>query len=1336
VTYLAQGVQSAERSPWYGRLEGARMDFRILGPLEVRDGDRELRLRAGKERALLALLLVNANRTLAINRIVDDLWGEDAPESAQKMVQIQVSKLRKVLPPGLLQTRPPGYSLQLAPDDIDLHRFERLVAKARSSLDVGRAEEASADFRAALQLWRGPALAEFGSEPFAPAEGARLEEVRISALEGRLEADLVLGRHGVLVGELEALIARYPLREGLRRQHMVALYRSGRQAEALTAYQEARRLLADELGIEPSPALRELERGILQQDVNLDLAAPPVAPNEAALVPARARSESRVVSVDDSLTGARPGSGRSAPAEERKLATVLFADLVGATALASEQDPERTRALLERFYDAMAEEIEAAGGTVEKFAGDAVMAAFGAPTAREDHAERALHAALAMRRRLAELFGDALQVRIGVNTGDVVVGRSRADSSFVTGDAVNVAARLEQAADPGEILVGERTVAAVRGAFEFSQTQTVAAKGKAEGVGCRSLVRSVRLMRPRGVAGFPAAFVGRRAELDLLQATHRRVLDGREPHLVTIMGDPGVGKTRLAGELGRWLDGQSPQPLQRTGRCQPYGQATYWALAEVLKEHLGILDSDSPETVRERLGPREILALALGLDVAGDLHPLAARERLYEAWVDFLEELAAERPAVVVIEDLHWAEDPLLDLLERIARDVHGPLLLLCTARPELLGRRPAWGGGRRNASLLWLEALSPAEASALLGQLVAPELVGDLSELLVERAEGNPFFLEELVDAVIDVGVAELETKIPDSVQALLAARIDALGPDEKAALQAASVIGRVFWAGPVRELLGGGQPDWATLEERDFIRRRSGSSMAGESEYLFKHALTREVAYASLLKAKRARLHAEFAGWLERFGDGRDDLAPFLGHHYAEAARPEDADLAWAGAEEKLEPLREKAVHWLRRAAELAVGRYDIDEGLRFLARAVDLTSDMSLRSALWREIGRANALKYDGEAFVTAMQKSLELCTDRATCGAGYALLAFHTSSRSGMWNRGVDADAVEGWIEQALELSPPKSAARAQALAARAFLRPARGAEAAREASVLADRLGDVELRSYAWAARAAVAFEQLHFDEASALARQRFELLPEISDPDHILGVYEAAVPALAGLSDLDEARRVAHAHVELSRTLTPHHRIHGVALTLEVQELAGDWAAIRSSSAEVEDAVAANTATPCRRNPRSLLVCAAAHAEAGDDDEAARLERAADACGMEDSGSGLAGPRLRLALLRGDLGAVERLLTDAPRFGFFFGPASIAARLDALAALRDRERIEQEAQPLLLSGAYTEPFALRALGIVRDDERLIDEALSRFTALGLDWHAAQTSSLVRPAERL
>jgi class 3 adenylate cyclase len=287
------------------------------------------------------------------------------------------------------------------------------------------------------------------------------------------------------------------------------------------------------------------------------------------------------------------------------LATVLFADLVGSTALAGSQDPERTRAVLDRFYEAMAEEIERAGGTTEKFAGDAVMAAFGVPSALEDHAERALHAALAMQRRLAELFEGKVELRIGVNTGDVVVGQARAGSSFVSGDAVNVAARLEQAAAPGTILVGERTAAVARGAFEFQQPETVEAKGKPKGLEARRLVRALSLMRPRGVGGLAQTFVGRDDELGRLFNAYGAVAEERRARLVTILGDAGVGKTRLVRELWQQLADQKPEPLRRTGRCLSYGTGTaYWALGEVLKEHLGLLESDPPEpkTARSDVG--------------------------------------------------------------------------------------------------------------------------------------------------------------------------------------------------------------------------------------------------------------------------------------------------------------------------------------------------------------------------------------------------------------------------------------------------------------------------------------------------------------------------------------------------------------------------------------------------------------------------------------------------------------------------------------------------------------------------------------------------------------
>jgi len=666
---------------------------------------------------------------------------------------------------------------------------------------------------------------------------------------------------------------------------------------------------------------------------------------------------------------------------------MLFADLVGSTALAGSQDPERTRVVLDRFYDSMAAEIEQVGGTVEKFVGDAVMAAFGAPAALEDHAERALHAALAMQQRLRELFGDQLALRIGVNTGEVVVGRPREGSSFVTGDAVNVAARLEQAAAPGEILVGERTTAAVRGAFEFEECSTIAAKGKPGGVSCRRLVRALSLMRPRGVGGLRRAFVGRDSELKQLQAAYAQVASEGRPHLVTIIGDAGVGKTRLMRELWGWLAEQDPQPLQRTGRCLSYGHGiTYLALAEVLREHLGILESDHPRVVAERLGDRRFLGLTLGLEVGEELHPLAARERLHDSWVEFLEELARERPAVVLIEDVHWAEDDLCDLLETLVRQVAGPLLLLTTARPELLERRPAWSGTHRNSSELPLDALPVADASHLLDELLGVELPASLRDVVVERAEGNPFFVEELLASLIDRGLlqrsngswacAELPAgfHVPDTVQAVLAARIDLLPAAEKAALLAASVIGRVFWTGPVYALLEGVFPDFDLLAERDFVRRRSGSSIAGEREYSIKHALTREVAYGSLTKAKRAQLHGAFAGWLERTREGSEEQASLLAHHYTEAVRPEDVDLAWPGQDAEVNRLRQKAAAWSRLAARRAVARYEIDEGITLLHRALELEPDPDEQAALWLEIGHANALKYDGDAFTTAMQKAI--------------------------------------------------------------------------------------------------------------------------------------------------------------------------------------------------------------------------------------------------------------------------------------------------------------------------------------------------------------------------
>jgi class 3 adenylate cyclase len=1030
--------------------------------------------------------------------------------------------------------------------------------------------------------------------------------------------------------------------------------------------------------------------------------------------------------------------------DERKLATVLFADLVGSTADAHGQDPERVRVRLDRFYEAMAEEIERTGGTVEKFAGDSVMAAFGVPLALEDHAERALHAALAMQRRLEELFHGEIAVRIGVNTGEVVVGRAREGSSFVTGDSVNVGSRLEQAAAPGEVLAGERTVAAAGGAFEFGDPRIVDAKGKPGGVVGRPVLRALSLVRPRSAVGYRRVFVGRETELDLLRATFRRTVAQGEPHLVTIVGEPGVGKSRLVGELWDMLAEEDPAPLRPTGRCLPYGDGiTYWALGEVLKEHFEILESDPPEEVLRRLEGREILSLALGLEAGRGLHPLDARERLHEAAVKFVEELAAERSAVMLIEDVHWAEDDLLDLLERVVRDARAPVILVATARPELLHRRPTWGAGRRNATTIWLEPLIAADTARLLDELLGLELPEQIRGLVVERSEGNAFFVEELVGALVDSGVLERHDggwraaeppegfSIPDSVHAVLAARIDRLPPTEKAALQAASVIGRVFWPAPVVHLLEDEEPEFDLLEERDFIRRVGGSSTAGDREYAVKHALTREVAYASIPKARRGRLHATFAEWLETNDRAKDEHASLLAYHYSEAVRPEDADLVWAGAEEEGIRLRPRAVSWLRRAGELARGRYEMEEAVELFMRAIDLCDDARERALLWREVGETQAFRYDGDAMREALLRAVEGPLENGERADAYAFLAFQASIRSAMWAIRLNRHLIEEWAERALELAPEGSEPYVRALVARANIEPAEVPEAELERiEELAETLGDRQLLSHVFGARSGSAFQRRRFAEAAVWSGRRLELLSDVENPDQLCEAYESGVPVALAVMQLHDAHRLADLHSGLARRLSAHHQLHAVSLPLEIADGMGDWKALAAETDRVVDAVARNLATPCVRNPRGLLLLALAHLSRGDEARAAELEHEAERIAGQGYDTYLSGPRIRIALERGDRAAAEALARLPIERAYVWGPAVFTARLDLLVALGRHDLIEHEAPSLLQPGTLPEPFALRALGAARGDDELLARSGERFGEIGLDWHSMQTERLL------
>jgi class 3 adenylate cyclase len=688
-----------------------------------------------------------------------------------------------------------------------------------------------------------------------------------------------------------------------------------------------------------------------------------------------------------------PLEAAAAPTDERKLVTILFADLAGSTALGERLDAEALKEVMGGFFAAMREQIEAEGGTVEKFIGDAVMAAFGVPVAHEDDPARALRAALRMQRRLAALndelgsvHGVKLGMRIGVNTGEVLAATApRAGEAMATGDAVNVAARLQQAAEPGQVLVGDRTAAAVRG-FGFAPAESLDLRGKAGGVAARRLVGE-RDEPARGVPGLRSPMVGRDRELELLSSLLRRAGDDRHAHLVTIYGDPGVGKSRLVAEF----TAQAEARVVR-GRCLPYGDGvTFWPLAEILKSEAGVLDTDPPDVALGRItalagsAPKLTPFLAalihtIGLDDPGsplrDMAPRAVMNEIHAGWRGFFTALADERPLIVVVDDIHWADAAMLDLLEALPDRIQAPALFLCPSRPELTARRPSWGGGRRGASSIALEPLGPADADELVRLLLHVDgLPDDTHDRILERAEGNPFFLEEILRRLIDERLIVHESgrwraaqgieqvALPDTIQAVLAARIDLLPPAEKRAVQAAAVVGRIFWPGAVAGLLNGeaDQVDETldSLERRDLVLSRIGSAMAGERELIFKHILTRDVAYESLPRRDRPAAHARVGGWIETtFGERRGEVAELLAHHF---------DLAGD---------RPRAHRYALEAAGRDLARLALDQARVFATRAAELADDGPGRAAAMIVLGEIAYQLADGETAYRAWREAVEL------------------------------------------------------------------------------------------------------------------------------------------------------------------------------------------------------------------------------------------------------------------------------------------------------------------------------------------------------------------------
>ena len=569
--------------------------------------------------------------------------------------------------------------------------------------------------------------------------------------------------------------------------------------------------------------------------------------------------------------------------------TVLFADLVGFTSRAEQMDPEDVAAELGRYQGHLRGELERRGGTVEKFIGDAVMAVFGAPAAHEDDPERAIRAALAIR-EWAEDRG--VEVRLGVNTGEALVtlgARPEAGETMVAGDVVNTAARLQSAAPVNGILAGEQTYRATERAIEYEDAEPVEAKGKAQPVqawlvaGARSRVAVERV--------HGASLVGRRREVDLLVGALDRVIQERSSQLVTIVGVPGIGKSRLVLELYDEIERRPELISWRHGRCLPYGEGiTFWALGEMVKAQVGILEGDDADAAGQKLAAavsdpwvqshlRPLVGLAGAAEGGGDM-----RDEAFAAWRRFFEELAEERPLVLVFEDLHWADDNLIEFVDHLVDWAAGvPLLVVCTARPELLTRRPDWGGGKPNALTVSLSALSDEDTARLLRELLGSVLPAETQVELLARAGGNPLYAEEFVRMLRDRGqIGEL----PETVQGLIAARLDLLEQEQKTLLQDAAVIGKRFWAGALAAL--GDRPsleaDLHALERKEFVRRERASAVADDREYGFRHLLVRDVAYGQIPRVDRAEKHLLAARWIERLGR-REDHAEMLAHHYLQA-------------------------------------------------------------------------------------------------------------------------------------------------------------------------------------------------------------------------------------------------------------------------------------------------------------------------------------------------------------------------------------------------------------------------------------------------------------------
>jgi len=1106
--------------------------------------------------------------------------------------------------------------------------------------------------------------------------------------------------------------------------------------------------------------------------------------------------------------------------EERKLATILFADVIGSTDLGEQLDPERLRALLQDYFTAMAAVVDTWGGTIEKYIGDAILAVWGVPAAREDDPVRALHAA---REMLAELerinpelerrHGVRLGVRVGVNTGEVLapVGAQPAGQFLVSGDAVNVAARLQQAAEPGTVLVGERTAAGARGVFLFDDPAELAVRGK------RAPVVARRLGDPTGTeagAGgarpLQAPMLGRDRELSTLLGLLDEVVEDGAPRLVLVSGPAGMGKSRMLREFITVAAERRPELVVLRGRCLATGHGiTFWALGEVLRQLCEIsLDepADSAADKLERhvagplaqigLSPDEIgrsaaaLATSANLPVTrnplNDLAPEQIAEEMAQAWPRLLSGLARSLPIALVIEDIHWADEPMLRMVETLATRSRGPVLIMATARPEF-GEAHAGFGTAADLSVISLRSLTESQSAQLVGELLGsaqlpPALIDDIQR----KADGNPFFLEEIIGRLIEEGALTMidgkwhateraaTVQLPDTIYALLAARIDALPADEKRLLQQAAVVGRVFWPGA----LGAGMASEDVLrraERRGLISLRPTSTIANEPEFIFRHVLIRDVAYNSVPRKRRALAHAETGRWLEELaGDRLDEIGELLAYHYSAAVTGDDADLGWAGNEDGREAARRRAFEMLLRAGTSARRRFVVDKALELHGQAVEVADTDSERARVQEELGDDHEALFHGDEALRAYLTAIDLVDAPTAHGhrvaesgpgpAGVELTgrlatkAGRMALRWGTFQEKPPLDRVQELVSDALAL-PLGERARAALLMVHGGLLPGptgvpiaagrvsvgpelRPLLRERIASIeqglaIARRLDDPELM-YFGDDLLSMAYQSIgDYQALHESAREMAELVGRLNSAREQADALVTVSSTRADMGAYAEALELAEDGVRRAAGLSLHEQMHICFELVSAAEALGKWQRIVELTPWFVASAAAEAAVTCSAVRAGPVLCGLTLARLGETQRALDIvgpptapvgsETVLTAAAFAQYGSYLADDSPARAAARRALG-----MGDAAFFELGISPLIDALeRLEMADELRDfLPAAESKADAVVRVGptiARAKAWLAQRNGDDEEARRQLNAALEHFAELGIPFEIARTA---------